>query len=365
MILKDLSTKPKRTLELLLTEAFIPNLPFEYLQDSLEESLINNDVDFYEKIYLKIQEYLEKSEDLNIFVIKDDKIYLQEVAEDDSWYIRFYHWAYPVCFFNPFLQKQLKLARSNSGKIYIPDITDESSIEPLDSRRLSILDSLLNRSLVFVEAKEDEIVSDGDRVLLLYEEDNNDNQEITVYMDNSFDKSYQLYTEILGCQKGDSHTVGFVDADYQSHICHFTIKNIYKPIFEMEDYNDITDEISLQLGFKDSEELNQYIEELARSGYDEDRLLAIIDGINFIFAHFSDVPNLPHDVVYHFLRKYKSLKSEEDVYRYLINKQIAETFLSFEEDDPSIVNMFVYSWVLKRISFKNIKDPSLWGIEEY
>jgi len=313
-----------------------------------------------ERVVEYVKEYLTKSGDRRYYLFKDDEISLHWEPTESRWYVQIYHWEFPTPIFDAEFQKLLKNAKSGKVKIPIPE-PDESQFDSIEDRKLEIVNDLLSRNKVRYEVTplndEEPTVEEGDKITVVINEDEN-----TFIMDSTFSESFQFYNALLGAKLGEDNKVGIVSTDYEPRLINFKVTKILRPIEEVEDVGDVTPEIVEGLGYESLEKFQKYISDTASAGLDEDRLLALFDGIDSVFSHFSDLPDLPVQLVLIMLSRYPYLDDADGVKNYFINKGIAEAFLSFEEDDPSIINMFVKAWALKRITFKDVKDPSLWNL---
>lgn len=307
-----------------------------------------------------VKKYLSTGKDSRFFVFKDEGISLHWEESESRWYIRIFHWEMPRPIFDAEFQKLVKLAKQSKAKIPIPE-PDEDEFTSVEDKKIEIINDLISRHSIFSPI-EDTIIGEGDQVILRIDEQDGNPYEKTFFIDSSFVESYQLYNSLIGCSKGDKKRIGIVTQNYEPKIIEFEVLEVKSIIEEIEDLDEVSEDLVKALGFEGEKAFDKHIEQVATTGLNEDRLMALINGLDIVFDHYCVLPDLPLQLVMDMLEKYPYLSNLEGVKSYFINKGFAEAFLGFEEEDPSIVNMFVKSWALKRITFKSTRDPSLWNL---
>lgn len=340
----------------------------EQLPDKLKDAVVESvtPVDYAtERVVEYVKEYLSKSGDRRYYLFKDDEISVHWEDSEGRWYVMVYHWEFPTPIFDAEFQKLIKSAKAGKAKIPIPEPEDDS-FDSIEDRKLEIINDLVARKHVFVKVPHSDLnppcVEEGDKVEVEINDQSNPEYTKTFVMDSTFNESYQFYNALLGSTLNEECKVGIVDTNYEPRLLTFKVVNIWRSLAEVEVLEDVTPDIVESLGYDSLEQFESSITATASAGLDEDRLMALLDGIDTVFSHFSDLPDLPIQLVLVVLSQYPYLDDSDGVRNYFINKAIAEAFLSFEEDDPSIINMFVKAWALKRITFKDVKDPSLWNL---
>lgn len=376
----EVETEPVRTLGLHCTKIVLDEdvsralnaealkLVTDQLPDKLQQAVLGSvGPESYapERVVEYVKSYLAKSGDRRYYLFKDDEISVHWEATENRWYVRIYHWEFPTPIFDADFQKLLKSAKAGKAKIPIPE-PDEDSFDSIEDKKLEIVNDLISRKRLFVEVPSPEedpaTVEEGDEIEVLINDETNPEYTKKFIMDSTFDDSYQLYNALLGSSIDEECKVGIISTNYEPRLINFKVTKISRPLEEVEDLHFVTPEIVKGLGYESLEEFQQKISDTASAGLDEDRLLALLNGLDTVFSHYADLPDLPVQLILIVLSQYPYLDDAEGVKNYFINKGIAEAFLSFEEDDPSIVNMFVKAWALKRITFKDVRDPSLWNL---
>lgn len=376
----EVQTEPVRTLGLHCTQIVLDEdiskalnaeamkMVTEQLPGKLKEAVLGSvgpEAYAPEKVVEYVKEYLTKSSDRRYYLFKDDDISVHWEDSESRWYVKLYHWELPTPIFDAEFQKLLKSAKAGKAKIPIPE-PEEDSFDSIDVKKLEIANDLLSRSKTFVKMPDSDFdppsVEEGDKIKVEIDDQSNPKYTKTFVMDSTFNESHQLYNALLGAVLNEESKVGIVDTNYEPRLLTFKVVLISRPLEEVEDLEEITTEVVQGLGYDSLEEFHKNISVTASAGLDEDRLIALINGVDSVFSHFSDLPDLPVQLILVVLSRYPYLDDAEGVKNYFINKGIAEAFLSFEEDDPSIVNMFVKAWALKRITFKDVRDPSLWNL---
>lgn len=349
-----------------LNEEAIKNMKSQVpdrIWSSLEENLSKQDMTAGHVVNY-VKEYLSSNNDPRFFFFKEDATSVHWEESQGVWYIQVYHWEFPTPIFDAEFQKLIKRVRQGKGKIPIPE-PDENSFPSLEDLKIEIVNDILHRSSATASAAEESAtVEEGDKVLIRIDEQNGNPYELEFFMDSSYSGNHQIYDAILGSSKNQKIRLGIVTQDYEPKILEIEILEIKSIIDEIEEWGDVTEEITSSLGFKDENSFNEYVEKIAKNSIDEHRLMTLIDGIDIIFDHFANLPEIPMQITMDMLEHYPNLVDEKGVRNYFINRGFAEVFLDFKERDPSIVDMFVKSWALKRITFKDTKDPNLWNLIE-